>query len=178
MADASVRDTTLRRLRQYLAPRLNRLAKAVGQPTTHVYPSGYVGTVDRPIAGLEGALSDGGFEWDPMSAYHYTPDGTGADGSWAYRSGWFADRQLHVVLFASEGGRTDVYAHDEFSWLRHPVKHAKEVDVRREEGVAEARRWLDAHDVEYELDGRVRRRLRHAVKQVRERIDGRGRVDR
>ncbi|ESP87420.1 hypothetical protein K933_14133 [Candidatus Halobonum tyrrellensis G22] len=163
----------LRRLRQRLGPRLDRLAKTVGNPTTQVYPSEYVGTVGRPIAELEAALSKGGFAWDPVSAYHYTPAGSSADGSWVYRSGPFGDRQLHVVLFAPDADRTDVYAHDEFNWLRHPVEHAREEDIRREQGSAEARRWLDARGIEYERDSRARRRLKHAIERVRARVGDR-----
>lgn len=175
MGDASIRSNAARRLRQRLGPQIDRLVKALGQPTTHVYPSGYVGTVHRPIADVEAELGDAGFAWDPVSTYHYAPAGSSTDGSWAYRSGWTGERQLHVVLFAPDPDRTDLYAHDEFNWLRHPVKHAREVDIRRDEGVAEMRRWLAGRGVEYERDSRVRRRLRHAVERVRERVCGRSR---
>ena len=121
------------------------MAEALGRPTTRVYPAGYVGTVHRPIDEFEAELRDGGFSWDPLSVYHRTAAGNSMDGSWAYRSGPFADRQTHVVLFVTQSDRTDVYAHEEFSWLRHPCKHVAEVDVRRERAVAEMRRWLDDH---------------------------------
>ena len=170
MTDSSVRQSTLRRLRQRVGPWLDRFAKALGQPTTHVYPPGYVATVHRPIDDLEAELHDGGFTWDPLSTYHYTPAGSSTDGSWAYRSGWLADRQLHVVLFAQRSDRTDVYAHDEFNWLRHPIKHAREVDIRRNDGEAEMRRWLAVRGLEYERDSVVQRKMRHTVERIRERI--------
>lgn len=170
MADSSIRSSVFRRFRQRIGPGLDRFAKILGQPTTHVYPSGYVATVHLSIEDLEAKLHDDGFTWDPLSTYHYTPEGSSTDGSWAYRSRWLADRQLHVVLFAQDSDRTDVYAHDEFNWLRHPIKHVREVDIRRNEGVAEMRRWLAVRGVEYERDSRVRRKIRHIVERIRERI--------
>lgn len=160
------------RLRQRCGPLLNRFASAIGQPITHVYPEGYVGTIHRPIGDVESALSDGGFSWDPLSMYHHTPEGDEADGSWAYRSSWLADRQLHVVLFAEGDEVTEVYAHDEFNWSRHPIKHAQEIDIRRNEGSTEMRRWMDARDIEYEHDPVPLRKFRHAVTLLGERLDG------
>ena len=133
---------------------------------------GYVGTVQLPIADVEATLRDGGFAWDPVSLYHYTPAGSSTDGSWVYRSSPFADRQLHVVLFVQAPDRTDIYAHAEFSWLRHPVKHAREVGIRREEGVAEMRRWLDAQGLDYERESVLRRRAEHVVRRVHESVRG------
>lgn len=168
--DIFVRPSALRRVRQRIGPWIDRAAKALGQPTTHVYPSGYVATVHLPIEDLEAELRDGGFTWDPVSTYHYTPEGNSTDGSWAYRSGWLADRQLHVVLFARRSNRTEVYAHEEFNWLRHPIKHAKGVDIRRNMGAAKMRRWLAAHGMEYERDSVLRRNIMHILERIRARI--------
>lgn len=169
MVDSSVRLSAARRLRQWAGPWLDRVAKTLGQPITRVYPSGYVATVHLPIDDLEAELQEGGFTWDPISLYHYTPEGNSTDGSWAYRSKWLADRQLHVVLFAQRSDRTEVYAHDEFNWLRHPTKHASEVNIQRQKGATEMRRWLAARDLEYERDSLLWRKIRHAVGRIWER---------
>lgn len=170
MASISVPLSVPRRLRQRLGPSLDRLARTIGHPVTHVYPAGYVGTIHLPIEDVEAELRDGGFTWDPLSLYHYTPEGEDADGSWAYRSSWLADRQLHVVLFAEGSELTEVYAHDEFNWLRHPIKHAQEVDIRRNEGSEEVRRWIEAREFEYEHDPFALRKIRHTVTLLRERL--------
>ena len=170
MTARSVRASALRRLRQRLGPWINRTVEAVGQPTTRVYPAGYVGSVDLSIAELELELRDGPFTWDPLSMYHYTLEGNDTDGSWAYRSSWLGDRQLHVVLFATGPKSTEVYAHDEFNWSRHPVKHAQEADIRRHEGSAEMRRWLDERGIEYECDSRPLRAVKHTARQLRDRV--------
>ena len=176
MTDTSIRSNALWRLRQRVGPWIDRFARTVGQPTTHVYPPGYVATVHLPIDDLEAELRAGGFTCDPISVYHYTPEGSSMGGSWAYRPSRLGDRQLHVVLFAQRSDRTDVYAHDEFNWLRHPLKHAGEVDIRRNEGVAEMRRWLSARGLEYERHSPWRRRIRHTVERIREYVRERGRL--
>lgn len=172
MIDDLARLRVPRRLRHRLGPVLDRLARRVGQPEYYVYPVGYVGTVHLPRDDLEAKLQDGGFTWDPFSLYHYTPTGSSTDGSWVYRSSPFADRQLHVVLF-SQSDHTHIYAHDEFNWLRHPLKHAKQVDIRREQGVDEMRRWLSARGIEFGRESVVRRRAEHLASRVRERVRGR-----
>jgi hypothetical protein len=159
-----------RRVRQRLGPWIDRLARRVGQPEYHVRDEGYAGTVSVPVADLESRLADAGFSWDPVSLYHRTQAGTGTDGSWVYRSSPLADRQLHVVLFAQSADRLDVYAHEEYSWLRHPVKHARQEDIRRERGAAELRRWLDEQPFEYEHESRARRRAAHIAERVRQAI--------
>lgn len=172
MMASSARTRVPRRVRHRIGPLIDRLARRIGQPEYHVHPEGYVGTARLPIADLEAKLRNGGFAWDPISLYHYTPAGSSTDGSWVYRSSLFADRQLHVVLFSQALDRTDIYAHAEFNWLRHPLKHAEQVNIRREEGVAKMRRWLDAQGLEYERESVVRRRVEHVVERIREDLRG------
>jgi len=142
----------VRHLRQRIGPAIDWTVDALGQPTTRVLPPERVGTIPQPIETVESVLRDGGFRWDPLSLYHYGPDGEDADGSWAYRPSQLADRQLHVVLITDGSDATEVYAHDEFNCLRHPVKHVNEIDIRRREGRAEMRRWLDARGLTYDHD--------------------------
>ena len=101
---------------------------------------------------------------------HRTPVGTSTDGSWVYRPSLLSDRQLHVVLFAQSADRVDVYAHNEYNWLRHPIKHAKQKDIRREEGAEQIRRWLDAQAIDYDHASTVYRRARHLVERFQERL--------
>ncbi|WP_408957068.1 hypothetical protein [Natrinema sp. 74] len=151
-----------------MGPVIDRVAKGLGQPEYRVWPKGYVATVSLPIAEVEEKLNDEGFSWDPLSLYHYTLVGNGSDGSWAYRSSRLADRQLHVVLFERSRDRTDVYAHTEYSWLSHPLKHAKQEAIRRSDGVATMRGVLEAWDVEYTRESIVTRTVRHIVTRLRD----------
>lgn len=160
-----------RRVRQRVGPLLNQFIRSLGQPTTHVYPAGYVGTVGLPIEEVEAELRAGEFSWDPLSMYHNTLEGNDADGSWAYRSSWLADRQLHVILFVQGSAVTEVYAHDEFNWWRHPFKHIREENIRRTEGSKEMRRWLEVRGIEYERYPRSIRKVRHVLRRIRMRIN-------
>ena len=158
------------RARRVAGPWIDGLARTLGQPSNRVRRAEYVGTVHLSVDELEAELRTGGFTWAPMSLYHRTPSGTSTDGSWTYRSSRFADRQLHVVLFAQSPERVDVYAHSEYNWLRHPIGHVERRDIRREEGSEEMRRWLDARGLDYDHELVVRRRAVHLLEHVRERL--------
>lgn len=145
------------RFRQAVGPLVDRLAKAVGQPTYRLRHTEYVGTVRRSMREVEALLREGGLRWDPLSWYHQPPVGSRPDGSWAYRNGPFADRQLHVVLCARSREAVDVYAHDEPNWRRHPRRHLEGSDIRRERGAEEMRRWLDERGIAYERSATPRR---------------------
>lgn len=163
------RQSTLRHVRHWLGPKLNRLARTVGQPTTQVYPEGYVGTVDRPTGEIEAELRAGGFSWDPLSVYHFTPEGNDTDGSWVYHDSLFADRQIHVILI-ERGSSTELYAHEEYNWARHPIKHAKELDIRRDRGSAQIQHWLDERELEYDDESTPGRKGNHYLQRIKGRL--------
>ncbi|WP_126662062.1 hypothetical protein [Haloterrigena salifodinae] len=170
MLDDDVRPMMSHRLRRQMGPTIDRVAKRFGQPEYRVWPKGYVATVSVPIAEVETKLHDEGFTWDPLSLYHYTLVGNKSDGSWTYRSSRLANRQLHVVLFERRRGRTDVYAHAEYSWLRHPLKHAEEKAIRRSDGAATMQRVLEAWDVDYTRESIVTRTVRHTLARLRDEL--------
>ncbi|MFC6941865.1 hypothetical protein ACFQE8_18100 [Salinirubellus sp. GCM10025818] len=156
-----------RRIRQSLGPHIDAVARKLGRVQYRIRPSEYVGTVTLDIADFEERLSEIGFEWDPVSLYHRTPSGTHTNGSWVYRSSRLADRQLHVILFAQARDQIDVYAHEEFSWIRHPLKHARHERIRREEGAREMHRVLDRMSVDYYHEPWPIRKGSHLLQRVR-----------
>lgn len=165
MAVTFDRSSMLRQVRHRLGPKLNRLLRTLGQPTTRVYPEGYIGSVDRPIDEVEAELRAGGFSWDPLSIYHFTPEGNDTDGSWVYRDSLFADRQIHVVLI-DRTSATELYAHEEYNWARHPAKHAKELDIRRDRGSAQVKRWLDERGLKYDVESTPVQKGKHYLQRV------------
>lgn len=166
----AARSTVPHRIRRRIGPTIDRLARRVGQPEYRVWPAGYVGTVSMPRPELEAMLHDLGFRWNPLSLFHYTLVGESSDGSWVYRPSVFADRQLHVVLYGKGSSWTDIYAHTEFSWIRHPLKHAKEEEIRRAEGAVTMRRMLEQFGVEYDRKSIVTRSVVQLADRVREAI--------
>ena len=168
MSERRIRPGVPRRIRQSLGPRIDAAVRTVSDARCRVRSSEYVGTVTLDIADFEGRLYEAGFSWDPVSLYHRTPSGTEPNGSWVYRPSVLADRQLHVVLFAQARDRIDLYAHDEYSWVRHPVKHAKRERIHREAGAAEMRRVLDRMDVDHVHEPRPLRTASHLLQRVRD----------
>ncbi|MEK0397452.1 hypothetical protein WNX13_10745, partial [Lactobacillus delbrueckii] len=76
------------------------------------------------------------------------------------------DRQLHVILSARAPECIDVYAHWEYNWLRHPIKHARQLDIDRETGSETMREWLDGQDIPFEARSRSTRKVRRSVRKV------------
>lgn len=160
----------LYRVREHVGPWLTGLARTLGQPQYQIRRTEYVGTVRLPMDELVAELRAGGFAWGPISWYHQPPVETDPNGSWTYRRSWLADRQLHVILSAEAREHVAVYAHEEYNWLRHPVKHGKQVGIDRERGAAEMRRWLEAQGVDVIDESRTRRNAVHLLHRLREQL--------
>ena len=124
--------------RAALLPGLHRLAQRLGAgyAAYELDPQEYAGRIDAPVEDVDKLLAAHGFERMPLSAWKTLPDGRTEAGSWARRDDLFADRQLHVMLFRTGDGATDVYAHDEYNALHpgHATKHYHAVDYRPQTG--------------------------------------------
>jgi len=155
------------RVRQRLGPWITRLARTLGQPEYRLHDTEYVGTVEQPLDEFTEALEEHGFEWDPLAWYHQPPVGSEPNGSWTYRRASLADRQIHVILIAHSAEYIDVFAHEEYNWLRHPIKHLRQVGIERRAGSSKMRRWIESHGVEVDARSRPRRRIAHALKDLR-----------
>ena len=60
------------------------------------------------------------------------------------------DNQLHLGSYAGrDRSTTDVYAHWEPSWIRHPIRHYRATDVDAEEGIRRTRSLFEAAGIEY-----------------------------
>ena len=154
------------RVRQSLGPWITRLAQTLGQPEYRLRKTEYVGTVEQPLDEFTETLQDHGFEWDPLAWYHQPPVGSEPDGSWTYRRGLLADRQLHVILVAHSPEYIDAFAHEEYNWVRHPIKHLRQVGIERQAGSSEMRRWIERHGMEPDTESRHRRLVAHTVRDL------------
>lgn len=154
------------RLRHLVGPWLTAVGRLVGQPEFRLRRDGYVGTVRLPLPELERELERGGFAWGPVSWYHQPAVGSDPNGSWTFRRTPLSDRQLHVIVSGRAPERHDIYAHWEYNWLRHPIKHARQLGIDREAGSETMRTWLDSHGVDYASNTRTRRTVRRAIRRV------------
>lgn len=132
--------------RAALLPGLDRLASrlGVGYAAYELSARECAGRIDAPVETVDELLSSHGFERMPLSAWKTLPDGRSEAASWAKRESPFADRQLHVMLFRTDDGGTDLYAHDEFNAFhpRHATKHYHGVDYDPEAGCRQLRALL------------------------------------
>lgn len=112
----------------------------------------YVGTVDLTEDEFEAVLAKAGFRRNVISSLKVRVDGNVSNGSWALRESPLADCQLHVILHNVDD-TVEVYAHWEYSWLTHPIKHYRAVACDPEKGVRMTRRLLREYESERYPDG-------------------------
>jgi len=138
--------------RRLLLPLLNRLARrhGLGYAGYDLPEEEFVGRVDATVDEVEIGLDDVGFERMPLAALKETADGRVERGSWAFREGPLADRQLHVMLFVGDGG-TDIYAHDEYNAFhpRYALRHYRGVGLDAEVGEQRLREMLADTPIEF-----------------------------
>lgn len=156
-------------IRTAVWPFLHKPLKAVGGfSVTDVEREQYVGTVDEDQSEFEEVLChEVGFDWNPIASAKFRDDGW-SKGTWVYRDSenpiywadeprpdWpdiLTDYQLHVTLYpAKHGSGTDIYAHYERSYVRHPIQHVNGHEYSGFRGVRMARTLLHQHDIDYTL---------------------------
>ena len=146
----------LERLRQQVASLLHAPLSLVGLYAERRTPrEQYAFTLREPYPVVEARLHRLGFVRNLVSslkyrAYRMPPETTVA--SWArYPEGALAsDDQLHLALYAGrDRSTTDVYAHWEPSWIRHPIRHYRATDVDAQRGVERVRSLFEEAGIEY-----------------------------
>jgi hypothetical protein len=94
----------------------------------------FAGRVEVNEELLEEKLVEMGFRRNPVACYKSLHDGRQSEGSWVLLSGdepegfppLAHNRQLHLTLFASPGGKgREMYAHNEIDWRKDAGGHLK-----------------------------------------------------
>ena len=146
----------LERLRQGVASLLHAPLSLVGLYAERQTPrEQYAFTLREPYPIVEARLHRLGFVRNLISslkyrAYATPPETTVA--SWVrYPEGALAsDHQLHLALYVGpDCATTDVYAHWEPSWIRHPIRHYRATDVDAQGGVERTRSLFEGAGIEY-----------------------------
>ena len=112
----------------------------------------YVGTVHLSEDEFEDVLVAASFRRNLVSSLKVRVDGNISNGSWALRESPLADWQLHVIHHNVDD-YVEVYAHWEYSWLTHPIKHYRAVGCEPEKGVKMTREILRNYESENYPDG-------------------------
>lgn len=118
----------------------------------------YAGVVELSKEEVESLLHDMGACRNPAAAWKRLKNTQKYEqGSWAFRGSWgnkdwhhdpFGDYQLHVILFEldNDPATTALFAHYEYSWVTHPIKHYRGAAVAGD-GSYMLRRLLSKNDV-------------------------------
>ncbi|CDK38447.1 hypothetical protein [Halorubrum sp. AJ67] len=146
----------LERLRQRVASLLHAPLSLVGLYAERETPrEQYAFTLRKPSPVVEAQLHRFSFVRNLVSslkyrAYATPPETTVA--SWVrYPEGALAsDDQLHLALYTgTDRATTDVYAHWEPSWIRHPIRHYRATGVDAQAGIERARSLFENAGIEY-----------------------------
>jgi hypothetical protein len=141
-------------IRRSMKPPIHRVCNWAfgGYAMTDNTEEEYVGTVDLTEDEFEDVLAEAGFRRNVVSSLKVRVDGNVSDGSWAWRESPLADWQLHVILHNVDDS-VEAYAHWEYSWITHPIKHYRAIDCQPETGVEMTRRFLREYESEEYPDG-------------------------
>ena len=148
----------LERVRQDLTGLLHLPLSAIGLYAERETPRDqYALTLRDPYAIVEAKLHRLGFVRNLVSSLKFrdyaTPEETSV-ASWVrYPNGALgSDSQLHLSLYVGPNrSTTDVYAHWEPSWIRHPIRHYRANDVDAEAGIERVRALFEREGVEYSV---------------------------
>ncbi|PGF15333.1 hypothetical protein CP556_03775 [Natrinema sp. CBA1119] len=141
------------RVRRRLLPALHRVKEPLGgYAICRQHPEEYVGIVKRGLDAVRSILEELTFEPEPIASLKVHDDGRRSAGSWVRRESTLAPWQLHVTLFRTGEGTVEVFAHREYSWLRHPYKHYTQAGWDGRGGVERMRAMLSTHGVPFRIE--------------------------
>lgn len=146
----------LERVRQHISSMLHAPLSVVGLYAERSTPRDqYAFTVPMRYELFEATLHREGFVRNLVSSLkrrEYAAPEEYTVASWVrYPKGPLrSDYQLHLSLYVGpDRDTTDVYAHWEPSWIRHPIRHYRAQEVESVEGVQRIRESLSQADIDY-----------------------------
>ncbi|MDR5672447.1 Uncharacterized protein AArcCO_0601 [Halalkaliarchaeum sp. AArc-CO] len=144
------------RIRQHVASLLHAPISILGLYAERTTPHDqYALTIRQPYELFEAELHRLGFIRNLVSSLkrrEYAAPAEVTVASWVCypRGALRSHYQLHLGLYVGpDEESTDVYAHWEPSWIRHPIRHYRAREVDAETGVQKIRDLLSEAGVEY-----------------------------
>jgi hypothetical protein len=114
----------------------------------------FVGRIEMNEEEFEKLLHKADYERNPMAwLKRRAKTGELHEGSWRKTDG---DMQTHLILYDGEQapnaqtGELFIYAHYEYRWDTHPIKHFNGVDADAQTGVRRVRKMLQEKGINYE----------------------------
>ncbi|TKX43775.1 hypothetical protein EXE41_14950 [Halorubrum sp. SD690R] len=146
----------LERVRQSVASLLHAPLSLVGLYAERETPrEQYAFTLREPFPLVEAQLHRLGFVRNLVSSLKYRdyetpPETTVASWAWYPEGALASDDQPHLALYVGpDRSTTDVYAHWEPSWIRHPVRHYRATEVDAQRGIERVRSLFEEAGIEY-----------------------------
>ncbi|TKX36821.1 hypothetical protein EXE51_09345 [Halorubrum sp. CGM5_25_10-8B] len=146
----------LERVRQSVASLLHAPLSLLGLYAERETPrEQYAFTLRQPFPLVEAQLHRLGFVRNLVSSLKYRdyetpPETTVASWAWYPEGALASDDQLHLALYVGpDRSTTDVYAHWEPSWIRHPVRHYRATEVDAQRGIERVRSLFEEAGIEY-----------------------------
>lgn len=146
----------LEQIRQTVASILHLPLSSIGLYAERKTPRNqYALTVRAPICEFEATLHRLEFVRNLVSSlkrrkYEAPTEVSVASWVWYPNGALFSTHQLHIALYVGpDEETTDVYAHWEPSWIRHPIRHYRAHEVDDSKGVELFREIISNEGVEY-----------------------------
>lgn len=151
------------RARNWLIPKLGTVTQLLEDltgssfyVTARTSDRQFVGRVEMNEESFEERLHEMGFERNPLAALKRLRSSEVEEGSWR-KVGYdeYPNKQLHVIIYDgsdindAQTGYTYIYAHWEYRWDTHPIKHYRGVDLSEDEGVRRMRALLNKNGIMY-----------------------------
>lgn len=148
-------------LRRRVVPIIGAFAAAIEDYTgTEYYHDSeqrnrqFVGRIEMDEECFERVLHDNNFHRNVPAWLKRAPDGEVEEGSWRRVDG---EMQTHLVFYDGKdapnarSGQLFLYAHYEYRWDVHPLKHLRGDDIDCDEGVSRVRRLLQDEGIQYDF---------------------------
>lgn len=151
-------------LRRYIIPPLGKLTNFLNEifntemyVETRARNNQFVGRVNMYEEQFEQKLHEWGFERNPVAGLKTSLSGEVEEGSWRLVDDDNPEKQLHLIFYDGRNipnartGELFIYAHYEYRWDVHPIKHHRKKDVEEHRGVMDAREFLNDDGIPYEF---------------------------
>lgn len=147
-------------LRRRLVPRIGKLFALLEEYLGEEYyhnseqrRNQFVGRIEMSEGEFEELLHEYEYDRNPF-AWLKSNDGEVEEGSWRYCDD---EMQVHLVFYDGEyapnanSGELFLYAHYEYRWDVHPLKHLSGENVDTNEGVQRVRKMLQDEGIAYDF---------------------------
>lgn len=152
-------------IRRVIIPRLGLITQFIEDVTgvplyaeSETHNTEFVGRVEMGEEAFEKYLDGCGFERNPLSSWKHLKSTEEHEEASFRKVGFedFPDYQVHVILYDgslinnADTGYTYIYAHWEYRWDKHPIKHLKRENYNGPEGVRRMKSNLDQNGLPHE----------------------------